>query len=90
MSKAHTISRSEVKKALADVLNACLRARHLPQQQAAALLGVPQSKISAIMNNRLDGISAEKLMQLLTLLDLDVEIRVCPVREKGRLHVLVA
>ncbi len=90
MSRVGPVSRSEVKKELADALNACLRSLGLSQQQASTILGVPQSKISAIVNNRLDGISAEKLMQLLTLLHRDVEIRIRPASAKGRLHVLVA
>ena len=49
--------------------------------RAAKLLGVPQPKISALMNYRLDGFSVEKLMELPTSLDRDVGIVIRPRRQ---------
>ena len=42
---------------------------------------MPQSKISALANYRLDLFSVEKLMSFLNLLDCDVEIVIRPRRE---------
>jgi len=44
-------------------------------------LGVAQSKVSLLANYKLDGFSVERLMQFLTALDRDVEIRI---RKKPR------
>ena len=46
------------------------------QAEAAALLGVPQPRVSQLRNYDLQGISAERLMGWLVLLGYDVEIRV--------------
>lgn len=66
------------KTRLAFVLNECIRNRRLKQAEAAALLGIPQPKVSALKNYRLDGFSVERLMGFLTALDLDVEIMIRP------------
>lgn len=65
--------------------------RHLSQTQAAKLLGIPQPKVSAILNGKLKGFSLEKLMLLMVALDRDVEIvvkRKPRSRERGRMRVV--
>ena len=42
------------------------------------LLHVPQPKVSALKNYRLDQFSVERLMEFLTALDHDVEIMIRP------------
>lgn len=69
------------KAGLAHKIAQIIGKRHLTQAQAAALLGVDQPKVSAIMNGRLTGFSLERLCLLLVALDRDVEIRV---RKKPR------
>ncbi len=67
-----------------------VRARGLRQVQIARSLGIPQPKVSALVNYRLDGFSAEKLMHFLTALDRDVEIRIKRKprsREEGQIRV---
>ena len=61
---------------LAVAIKRILKGRHLKQAEAAELLGIPQSKVSNLMNAKLDGFSVERLMKLLTLLNRDIEIRV--------------
>ena len=51
-----------------------LKARGLTQKQAAVLLGIPQSKVSCLMNGKLSMFSLEHLFALLNALDRDVEI----------------
>lgn len=68
----------QAKVRLALELVKILRARKLRQVDAARILGVPQPKISALMNYRLDGFSVEKLMEFLTSLERDVEIVIRP------------
>jgi predicted XRE-type DNA-binding protein len=68
----------QAKVRLALELNKILKGRKLRQVDAAKLLGVPQPKISALLNYRLDGFSVEKLMEFLTSLDRDVDIVIRP------------
>ena len=71
----------KTKTRLALRLNELLKERRLKQVKAASVLAIPQPKVSALANYRLDGFSVEKLMELLTLLDQDVEILIRPTRE---------
>lgn len=64
----------QAKLRLAYALNQLLDERKLPQAKAAKVLGVTQPKISALRNYKLAGFSVERLMNLLTALDQDVEI----------------
>src|SRR5256714_10793999 len=66
-----------------------LRERKLRQRQAAALLGLPQSKISGLLRGDTDGYSSDRLMRLLTRLQYAVEIVLKPSsRPVGRVQVL--
>lgn len=67
-----------------------IRARKLRQAAVARALGISQPKVSALVNYRLDGFSAERLMHFLTALDRDVEIRIkrkSSSRGEGRIRV---
>ena len=64
----------QAKLRLAYALNQVLEQRKLPQAEAARLLGVTQPKVSALRNYKLAGFSVERLMNLLTALDQDIEI----------------
>jgi predicted XRE-type DNA-binding protein len=71
----------QTKTRLAMAVNALVKERRLKQTEAAAILHIPQSKVSALANYRLDHFSAEKLMGFLTALDRDVEIVIRPRRD---------
>lgn len=78
----------QTKTRLAMAINALLKERKLKQAEAAALLGIPQPKVSALVNYRLDGFSVERLMAFLTGLDQDVEIMIRPSRSgEGQVSV---
>lgn len=64
----------QAKLRLAYTLNQLLDDRKLPQAEAAKVLGVTQPKVSALRNYKLAGFSVERLMNLLTALDQDIEI----------------
>ena len=64
----------QVKLGLAFALNQVLNGRKLSQEDAAKVLGVTQPKVSALLHYKLAGFSVERLMNLLTALDQDVEI----------------
>jgi predicted XRE-type DNA-binding protein len=78
---------------LAYVLNQVLEARKLSQADAAKVLGVTQPKVSALRHYKLAGFSVERVMNLLTALDQDVEIvirRKPRSRKAGRISVVAA
>lgn len=79
----------QTKTRLAKEVNEILRARKLKQMQTAAVLGIPQPKVSALVRYRLDGFSVERLMGFLTALNQDVEIMIRPSRTNGEGHVSV-
>ena len=64
------------KAELARRIGAILSARKLTQAQAAAVLGIDQPKISALIRGKLDGFSTDRLFQFLNALGQDVEIEV--------------
>ena len=81
----------QTKTRLALAVNDILKSRKLKQREIAALLGVPQPKVSALKNYRLDQFSVEKLMEFLTALNQDVEIMIRPhaiATESGHISVL--
>ena len=70
-----------------------IRERRLTQNQASKLLGIPQSKVSCLMNGKLSMFSLDHLFELLNALDRDVEIIIKPKTEEEEVattHVLVA
>jgi predicted XRE-type DNA-binding protein len=78
---------------LAYALNQVLEQRKLSQADAAKVLGVTQPKASALTHYKLAGFSVERLMNLLTALDQDVEIvirRKPRSRNTGRIRVVAA
>ncbi|MDR3764105.1 MAG: helix-turn-helix transcriptional regulator [Acidobacteriota bacterium] len=64
------------KAELAHKIALVIRARRLTQLRAAALLGVDQPKVSALMRGQLSGFSIERLLRFLLLLGQDVKITV--------------
>lgn len=83
----------QAKLRLAYALNQVLEERQLSQASAASVLGLRQPKISALRHYKLAGFSLERLMNLLTALDQDVEIvirRKPRSRKTGRIWVVAA
>jgi len=68
-----------------------IKARHVTQAQAGAILGIRQPQVSLLMRNRSGNFSIERLLDFLTALGHDVEVRVTRTRkEHGQLSVVVA
>ena len=83
----------QAKLRLAYALNQLLDGRNLSQAEGAKVLGISQPKVSALRNYKLAGFSVERLMNLLTALDQDVEIvirRKPRSRKAGRISVVAA
>jgi predicted XRE-type DNA-binding protein len=61
---------------------------HLTQAEAAKRMGISQPKVSAMINGDFSNLSERKLMDCLTHLGYNIEIRVKPVRKPmGSLRV---
>jgi predicted XRE-type DNA-binding protein len=81
----------QTKTRLALAVNELLKSRKLKQREIATLLNIPQPKVSALKNYRLDQFSVERLMEFLTILNQDVEIMIRPrnnSNEIGHISVL--
>ena len=80
-----------VKAQLASKIADIMKRRRLTQMEAADLFGMPQPKVSAMLNGRFRGISEEKMMRCLLALGQNVQIVVKPARKgkAGSLSVAV-
>ncbi|MDQ6971919.1 MAG: helix-turn-helix transcriptional regulator [Mariprofundaceae bacterium] len=63
-----------VKARLAAKISEIIKQRHLTQQQASEMLGMPQSKISNMLRGNFRGISEAKMIACLNLLGRDIQI----------------
>ena len=63
--------------------------RRLTQQATGKLLGIPQPRVSALLNGRLDGFSSDRLFRFLNSLGCDVRITVSSPHPKTPGHVQV-
>ncbi len=82
-------AKAEIASRICDII----AARRLSQTRAAAILGVDQPKVSALMRGRLEGFSSERLFRFLNALDRDVEIVIKPKKRSakhGRIRVVAA
>lgn len=71
------------KAELAGRIGQIIAERRLTQAQAAAILGVDQPKVSALLRGKLDGFSIDRLFRFLNALGRDVEIVIRPARRDG-------
>lgn len=79
------------KAQLASHIRQVIKRRRLTQVAAAAVMGIDQPKVSALLNRRLANFSSDRLMRLLTALgqDVDITVRAKPRgRAQGRIRVL--
>jgi predicted XRE-type DNA-binding protein len=79
------------KAQLASRIREIVRGSCLTQVTAAAVMGIDQPKVSALLSGRLTNFSCERLMRLLTRLGQDVEIVVKSKprrRQRGRIRVV--
>ena len=68
------LARAQVMARIAEII----AARGLTQHQTAALLDIPQSKVSCLLNGKLSMFSLDHLFELLNALGRDVEIIIKP------------
>jgi predicted XRE-type DNA-binding protein len=65
-----------LKSLLAIRINSIITHRHLTQAAAGKLLGIPQPKVSNLLNGKLENFSVERLIYFLLRLDRNVDIRI--------------
>jgi predicted XRE-type DNA-binding protein len=82
-----------IKAQLVHRISEILEEQGLTQVKAAALLGIPQPKLSSMLRGQFRGLSERKLMDCLTRLGQDVQIRVrhAPkTQRRGALSVVIS
>lgn len=83
------LARAQIMERISQII----QQRGLTQDKAAKILGLPQSKVSCLMNGKLSMFSLEHLFELLNALDSDVEIIVKPKTKEERIattNVIIA
>lgn len=75
-----------VKARLVDALIDSIEKLDLTQQEAAKRMGLTQPKVSEMIRGNFSGLSERKLMDCLTRLGFDIEIRLKPPRKQGRVY----
>lgn len=79
-----------VKAQLATKIGEIIKKRKWSQQQAADVLGIPQSKLSKMLRGQFRGISEAKMLDCLTRLGRNIQIVVGPARRTAAAgHVAV-
>ena len=83
------LARAQIMSRIAEII----KERGLTQKEAAKLLGLPQSKVSCLMNGKLSMFSMDYLFELLNALGRNVEIIIKPKTKREKVattHVLPA
>ena len=73
------LAKAELARRICDII----AERKLSQTRAAALLGIDQPKVSALVRGKLDGFSIDRLFRFLNALGRDVEIVIRPAKRAG-------
>ena len=71
------------KSSLAAEIARSIKARHLTQEAAAALLGIGQAKISKITRGQFRGVSEAKMLELVAKLGHNIKITVGKTKRQG-------
>ena len=79
----------KIKTGLVVEIRKAMRSRGLTQQEAAKLMGVTQPKVSDMMRGDFSNLSERKLMDCLTRLGYDIEIKVRLAKSEIR-HLMLA
>ena len=77
------LARAQIMLRIAEIINE----RNLTQEKAAKLLGIPQSKVSCLMNGKLSMFSLDLLFEILNVLDRNVEIIIKPKNKKAKFAI---
>ena len=67
-----------------------VKRKKLKQSKIASLLGIPQPKVSKLLNGMASGFSTDKLMHFLNVLDQDVNIIIKPKPRNRDAHIAIS
>ncbi len=79
----------KIKTGLVMEIRKAMKSRALTQQEAATRMGITQPKVSDMMRGDFTNLSERKLMDCLTRLGYDIEIKVRPAKSKVG-HLMLA
>lgn len=79
----------KIKTGLVIEIRKAMRSRGLIQQEAAKRMGITQPKVSDMMRGDFSNLSERKLMDCLTRLGYDIEIKVLPAKSEVG-HLMLA
>ena len=80
-----------IKTGLVVEIRKAMRSLELTQQEAAKRMGITQPKVSDMMRGEFTNLSERKLMDCLTRMGYDIEIKVRPAKaELGHLRLAIA
>jgi len=79
----------KIKSGLVIEITKALRRLGLTQHQAAKRMGISQPKVSSLLKGDFENFSERKLMDCLSRLGYDIQIRVKPTKAGGRLNFCV-
>lgn len=74
------MARAQIMSRIAEII----KERGLTQKEAAELLGIPQSKVSCLVNGKLSMFSLDFLFEMLNALDRNVEIIITPKAKRAK------
>lgn len=81
----------KIKTGLVIQIKKAIQSRGLTQQEAAKLMGISQPKVSDMMRGNFANLSERKLMDCLTRLGYDIEIKLRPTKSNiGSLRLAMA
>ena len=75
----------QIKADIVRRISAVMKEKNLTQQNVAELTGIPQGRISRILNGHFRGVSEYKLLECLSKLGNNIEIRVIPASRPGQI-----
>ena len=79
------LAKAELARRISDLIGQ----RGLSQRQAAAVLGVSQPQVSAVMRGLLEGFTADRLFRFLNKLGQEIRIVVGPSKRRRRASITV-
>ena len=85
----HDAEKLKIKTGLVIEIEKAMKKRGLTQQEAARLMGITQPKVSGMMRGDFSNLSERKLMDCLTRLGYDLEIKVRPAKSEVG-HLMLA
>ncbi len=76
-----------MKHEMIKILRGRMEEMRLSRKEAARLMGLDQSKLTALLKGRIEGFSTDRLFRCLTSLNLNIQIKITESEEVGVITV---